>query len=120
MQSTKKWLLGGVVLVLGGILSLGADDVNTKIAKEMKKTMYQDKPCTVRYAKNNHSTVALNCVQYSYRIKDIAQKSGVRTEIWQAGGAHSIVIVIQGNKRTCYSNGKVVREEAYEKIKRLE
>ena len=87
-----------------------------EIQKELRGTIYIEKETTVEEAKRNHSGTALNCAAYAFRIADIAKKKGVATEIYQAGGAHVVVVVVENGKRICFSNGRIVREEAYEKI----
>jgi len=93
--------------------------IQAKIANELKNTMYTAKPSTIQQAYRDRNKSVLNCGGYAFRIKDIADKSRVKSEIWQAGGKHIIIIIEDKGKRVCYSNGKKVRESAYGKLHRL-
>jgi hypothetical protein len=115
----KTYLL--LLLILGyATASYGhPNSFTNRISRSLRGTMYTAQPSTVKRAYRNRNKNVLNCGGYAFRIKDVADKSGVKSEIWLVGGKHVVIIVVVKGKRTCYSNGKVVREAAYSKIKRL-
>lgn len=87
--------------------------ITNDIQKELRWTGYNAKPTTIQYAKRNHNGSWLNCIQYSYRIKDICDKNKVESHIYQVTPKHAIITVKDGTKEVTYSNGKVVNKSNY-------
>ena len=96
-----------------------SDSVTNKISTNLRGTMYTQQSTTSNYAKNNYSGSTLNCIQYAYRISSVAKENNKESEIWKVAVDHAIVIVKDGSKRYCYSNGKLVKEESYSKLYRI-
>lgn len=94
-------------------------DLTNDISKITKQHYYSQRAVTVEYAKNNHNDSAITCIQFCYLIDDIIKEKGKQSEIWIVGGNHAIIVVIDNNKRFCYSNGKLTKENGYSKIRRI-
>lgn len=119
MNKTYLTTLLAILTLCGASWSVCGQSVTNKIAKEMSKTGYSGVGKTVKQAKADHEGTWLTCIQYCFRIKDIADKSGLKSQIWETSGKHAIIEVKEGSKTYTYSNGKLVRSSAYSKIRKI-
>lgn len=111
------YILIFIILYPSVVFGQSGGSITNKIAKALKNTGYQEKPMTLRQAKQDHDGNWLNCIQFCIRIKEIDPNA----KIYEVGGKHAIVeLTDEKGKLITYSNGKIVKNSSYVKIKRLD